>query len=51
MTDTNRGAGELLESAMTIDNADASVATKNREDLPTLDYDACLLYTSDAADE
>jgi len=43
MTDTNRGAGELLESAMTIDNADASLATKNREDLPTLDYDAIVI--------
>ena len=28
---------------MTIDNADASVATKNREDLPTLDYDAIVI--------
>jgi cyclohexanone monooxygenase len=43
MTGTNKGTGELLESVMTTDNADASVATKNREDLTTLDYDAIVI--------
>ena len=28
---------------MTVDSADASVATRNRNDVPTLDYDAIVI--------